>query len=71
MPHICVVDKFGAINYNGEAKAIDLVAKVEELLLATEATKAEPTKSDNLIEAERDYKVAKALVHDSNTDAAV
>ncbi len=32
MPHVCVVDKFGSINFNGEVKNLNLENKINELL---------------------------------------
>lgn len=32
MPHVCLVDKFGAIYYNGELKNINLPNLVDELI---------------------------------------
>ena len=42
MPHVCIVDKFGAINYNGEANSIDFVKRVNELIDATSVTLSDP-----------------------------
>lgn len=69
MPHICIVDKFGAINFNGEAKLVDLVSKVDELIAANSVTKSEPNKNENMMEAEKEYDLIKNLLQSSNNDS--
>ncbi|KAL4492555.1 hypothetical protein ABPG72_007668 [Tetrahymena utriculariae] len=70
MPHICIVDKFGAINYNGESKSVDISTKIDELLNATTVTKSEPKKNKNMKKAETEYDTVKNLIQSANTDAS-
>ena len=45
MPHVCVVDKFGAIAFNGEVKNINLTETISSLLDAENAVSNEPKNS--------------------------
>lgn len=47
MPHICIVDKFGAIAFNGETKNVNLSETIESLLAATTLTTSDPKKDEN------------------------
>lgn len=70
MPHVCVVDKFGAINYNGEAAHVNIEKRVNELIAATSATVSEPTSGLSVKDAAEQYHSVKALLRNSSDDAA-